>query len=72
MAAIEKKTKRYPLDLTDEEWRSIEPLLPQPAKRGRKRTTDLPEVVNAIRYIARSGCEWRILLVHFPAWQAVY
>jgi transposase len=40
MAAIEKKTKRYPSDLTDKEWSSIEPLLPKPAKRGRKRTTD--------------------------------
>jgi transposase len=72
MAAIEKKTKRYPSDLTDEEWRSVEPLLPQPAKRGRKRTTDLREVVNAIRYMVRAGCEWRMLPVHFPAWQTVY
>ena len=72
MAAIEKKTKRYPSDLTEEEWRSIEPFLPQPAKRGRKRTTDLREVVNAIRYMVRSGCEWRMLPVHFPAWQTVY
>jgi putative transposase len=72
MAAIEKKTRRYPSDLTDEEWRSVEPLLPQPAKRGRKRTTDLRDVVNAIRYMVRSGCEWRMLPVHFPAWQTVY
>src|SRR3990170_1089607 len=72
MARIEKKTKRYPSDLTDEEWSSIEGLLPQPAKRGRKRTTDLREVVNAIRYMVRSGCEWRMLPVHFPPWQTVY
>src|SRR5271169_139813 len=72
MAAIEKKTKRYPSDLTDEEWTSIEPLLPQPAKRGRKRATDLREVVNAIRYMVRSGCEWRMLPIHFPPWQTVY
>jgi hypothetical protein len=37
MAAIEKKTKRYPSDLTDEEWSAVEPLLPHPANRGRKR-----------------------------------
>jgi putative transposase len=72
MARIEKKTKRYPSDLTDEEWSSIEGLLLQPAKRGRKRTTDLREVVNAIRYMVRSGCEWRMLPVHFPPWQTVY
>jgi transposase len=72
MAAIEKKTKRYPSDLTDEEWSSIEPLMPQPAKRGRKRTADLREVVNARRYMVRSGCEWRMLPMHFPPWQTVY
>ncbi|CCG09014.1 IS4 family Transposase [Pararhodospirillum photometricum DSM 122] len=72
MAAIEKKTKRYPSDLTDEEWGALEPLLPQPSGRGRKRTTDLREVVNALRYMVRSGCEWRMLPVHFPPWQTVY
>src|ERR1700730_16247838 len=72
MAAIEKKIKRYPSDLTDEEWSSIESLLPRPAKRGRRRTTDLREVVNAIRYLVRSGCGWRMLPIHFPPWQTVY
>jgi transposase len=72
MAAIEKKTKRYPSDPTDEEWSAVEPLLPHPANRGRKRATDLREVVNAIRYMVRSGCEWRMLPVHFPPWQTVY
>lgn len=72
MAAIEKKTNRYPSDLTNEEWGALEPLLPQPSDRGRKRTTDLREVVNALRYMVRSGCEWRMLPVHFPPWQTVY
>jgi transposase len=72
MARIEKKTRRYPSDLTDEEWLAIEPLLPGPAKRGRKRRTDLREILNAIRYMVRSGCEWRMLPVHFPPWQTVY
>jgi transposase len=49
MARIEKKTKRYPSDLTDEEWALVEPLLPKPAKTGRKRQTDLRDVLNAIR-----------------------
>jgi putative transposase len=54
MVAIEKKTKRYPSDLTDEEWGALDGLLPQPATRGRKRTTDLREVVNALCYMVRS------------------
>ena len=44
MAAIERKTKRYPTDLTDEEWTRIAPMLPQAAKRGRKPEVDLREV----------------------------
>src|ERR1700678_2347570 len=72
LVAIEKKTKRYPSDLTDEEWVALEVFLPQPSKRGRKRTTDLREVVNALRYMVRSGCEWRMLPDSFPPWQTVY
>src|SRR6476469_3518067 len=72
MADIEKKTKRYPSDLTDEEWKRIAPLLPKPAKRGRKPAVDLREVLNAIRYMARSGAGWRMLPKDFPPWQTVY
>jgi putative transposase len=72
MAKIEKKTKRYPSDLTDEEWVAIEPLLPQPARTGRKRSVDLREILNAIRYMVRSGIEWRMMPVHFAPWQTVY
>lgn len=72
MAAIEKKTRRYPTDLTDEEWSQIMPLLPKPGKTGRKRRTDLRETLNAIRYLARTGCGWRMLPINFPAWRTVY
>ena len=72
MAAIERKTKRYPTDLTDEEWERIAPLLPKPAKRGRKRQVDMREVLNAIRYMTRSGGGWRMLPRDFPPWQTVY
>src|SRR3989304_6211568 len=72
MAKIEKKTKRSPSDLTDEEWERIRPLLPRPAKKGRKPEVDLREVVNAIRYMARSGGGWRMLPNNFPPWQTVY
>jgi putative transposase len=68
MARIEKKTKRYPSDLTDEEWVAIERYLPGPASTGRKRRIDLREVLSAIRYMVRSGCEWRMLPIHFPPW----
>jgi transposase len=72
MADIAKKTKRYPSDLTDQEWERIAPLLPEPAKKGRQPEVDLREVLNAIRYMARSGGGWRMLPRDFPPWQTVY
>ncbi len=72
MARIEKKTKRYPSDLTDEEWSAVEPFMPKAGATGSPRRTDLREVLNAIRYLVRSGCEWRMLPIHFPPWQTVY
>jgi len=72
MAKIRRKLKRYPTDMTDEEWSVIAPLLPVPAKRGRPRKTDLREVVNAIRYLVRTGCGWEMLPSDFPPWQTVY
>jgi transposase len=50
-----KRRKRYPSDLADEKWGALDGLLPQPATRGRKRTTDLREIVNALGYMVRSG-----------------
>jgi transposase len=72
MAGIEEKTKRYPTDLTDEEWDRMAPFLPKAAKKGRRSTTDLREVLNATRYIARAGCGWRMLPKDLPPWQTVY
>lgn len=72
LAEIERKTRRYPSDLTDEEWATISPLLPGAARTGRRRRIDFREVLNAIRYMVRSGCEWRMLPAHFPPWQTVY
>jgi putative transposase len=43
----------YLADLTDEEWEQIKSLLPKPAKRGRKGSADLREILNALRYLAR-------------------
>jgi putative transposase len=72
MAEIARKTKRYPTDLTDEEWERVQPLLPKPPRRGRKLSVDLREILNAIRYMARSGGGWRMLPTNFGPWQTVY
>ena len=72
MAEREKQAKRYPTDLTDAEWGIVRPYLPSPPRRGRKPTTDLREVLNALRYLARSGGGWRMLPKDFPPWQTVY
>jgi transposase len=72
MAAIARKTKRYPTDLTDEEWDRIKSLMPKPPKRGRPPVVDLREMLNAIRYMARSGGGWRMLPKEFGPWQTVY
>lgn len=68
MADVERKTKRYPADLTDAEWAVIQPLLPKAPKRGRKPGVDMREVLNAIRCMARSGGGWRMLPIHFGPW----
>ncbi|WP_199555381.1 transposase [Sandaracinobacteroides hominis] len=66
MAEHEKRAKRYPTDLTDAEWEIVRPFLPTPPKRGRNPTTDLREVLNALRYLARSGGGWRMLPKDLP------
>lgn len=62
----------YPTDLTDEQWKLIEPLLPPAKPGGRPRETDLREVFNALLYLNRGGCSWRMLPHEFPPWQTVY
>ena len=66
----------YPTDLTDEEWHQIKSLVPAPksgkGKRGRPVENDRRSLVNAIFYVVRSGCAWRLLPRDFPPWQTVY
>ena len=62
----ERDLLRYASDLTDGEWQVLEPLLPRAKALGRPRTTALREVVNAILYLLRSGCPWRMLPRDFP------
>lgn len=56
----------YPSDVTDAQWALFEPLLPPVPTGGRPRTTDMRDVVNAIFYILRTGCQWRYLPKDFP------
>jgi transposase len=62
----------YPSDLTDAQWEFLEPLLPPVCKDAPNLTYDQREIVNAILYVLRSGCPWRLLLHDFPAWGTVY
>lgn len=67
--------KPYPTDLSDVQWLILEPLLMavlNQSKQGRPRQVDLREIVNAIFYVLRTGCAWRLLPHDFPAWQTVY
>jgi putative transposase len=66
------KRQTYPTDLTDAEWQILEPILPLAKRGGRPRITDLREVLNAIFYLLRTGCAWRMLPPEFPTWQTVY
>ncbi len=64
--------KPYPSDLTDEQWALIEDLIPPAKPGGRPREVAMREVVNAIMYLLRSGCAWRLLPHDFPKWNLVY
>lgn len=61
----------YPDDLTDEEWALIKHLIPK-GKSGGRPPTDRRQVLNAIFYLLRSGCSWRMLPKDYPKWQTVY
>ena len=62
----------YPSDLSDAEWKVIEPLLPKAKGFGRPRTVDLREILNAIFYVQRTGCQWEMLPHDLPAHETVY
>lgn len=69
---VPKERKGYPTDISDQEWTLVEPLLPGVARTGRPRKTELRQVINALRYLVRSGCEWPTLPNDFPPYQTVY
>ncbi len=72
MTTIATRTRQpYDTALTTAQWQVLEPLLPPPAKTGRPRTVDLREVLNALFYLVRAGCAWRLLPKEFPGWTTV-
>jgi putative transposase len=64
--------RTYPTDLSDEEWSYLEPYLPAPKAPGRPRLHTLREILDAIFYIVRSGCAWRLLPHDFPPWKTIH
>src|SRR5271163_498698 len=64
--------KPYPTDVTGEQWKLVEPFLPDAKPGGRPRKTDLREVLNALFYLVRSGCQWRMIPHEFPPWKTCY
>src|SRR5262245_3108450 len=61
----------YETDLTDAQWNLLEPLLPRANRLGRPRTPLRP-IVDAILYLLKGGCTWRLLPKSFPPWKSVY
>ena len=64
--------KTYPSDLSDTEWGCLEPYVPPPNKRGRPRAHAARQILDAIFYVLKSGCPWRLLPRDFPPWGTVY
>jgi putative transposase len=64
--------RSYPTDLSDAEWKHIEPFVPAPKCRGRQRIHSPRQILNAVFYILRSGCPWRLLPREYPPWKTVY
>jgi putative transposase len=64
--------KAYQTDLSDAEWSRLEPHLPTPKASGRPRIYVLREILDAILYVLKSGCAWRLLPHDFPPWKTVY
>jgi putative transposase len=65
-------SKRYPTDLSDAEWECLKAYLPAPSKRGRPRTHGSRAILDAVFYVLKSGCPWRLLPRDFPPWKSVY
>jgi transposase len=69
---MSRTRRRYPSDLSDAEWALLEPLLASSERRGRPPKWPAKRVADAVFYLLRSGCAWRMLPREFPPWQTVY
>jgi putative transposase len=65
------RRKPYPSDISNEEWKRLQSLLPAHG-RGAPRRANMREILNALRYLARTGCQWRMLPHDLPPWEKVY
>ena len=63
---------QYPTDLSKAQWHIIKPLIPRGKTVGHMRETDEYEVANAILYLLKTGCDWRMLPHDFTKWQTVF
>jgi putative transposase len=66
------RMNHYPSDITDAQWALIEPHIPSDPGGGRPRKTDMRDVLDAVLYILRTGCQWRYLPVDFPPKSTVW
>lgn len=64
--------RTYSTDLSDEEWQILKPLVPGAKPGGRPRAHRTRELLDAIFYVVRGGCAWRLLPHDFPPWQTAY
>ena len=71
-ARYDRSELRYPSDLTDDEWKLVEPLIPPGKTGGGKRTVILREVVNGLMYVLSTGCQWRAIPKDLPPRSSVY
>jgi len=71
-ARYDRSKLRYPSDLSDAEWKLIEPMIPPGKSGGGKRTVIMREVVNGLMYILSTGCQWRALPKDLPPKSTVH
>jgi transposase len=72
MIGVMKTRQPYPTDLSDHEWALIKPLVPEAKPGGRPEAYPKREILNAIFYLLRSGCSWRMIPHDLPPWRIVY
>ncbi len=64
--------KPYPSDLSDAQWVELAPLIPSAKPGGHPRTVNMREVINALLYVLRSGCTWRMVPHDLPPWSTAW